>query len=127
MGIYYGETEKEALDAMARDAGYRDQEEATEVAGPFEGTVTPVEKTTTNERGNEMKEQNTWQQSDPNRWVKMVDGENWITLIFEGQEDYVAFDMRENKSSFNTRKIKSRTLRGAKIIATKTADVTRLL
>jgi hypothetical protein len=43
MGTYEGATEAEALDAMARDAGYRDQAEATDVVGPFEGTVEAVE------------------------------------------------------------------------------------
>ena len=39
MGIYQGETKADALDAMARDAGYKDQAEATTVAGDFDGTV----------------------------------------------------------------------------------------
>jgi hypothetical protein len=43
MGTFEGATEAEALDAMARDAGYRDQDEAAEVAGPFDGTVKEVE------------------------------------------------------------------------------------
>lgn len=42
MGVFEGETEAEALDAMARDAGYRDQAEASEVAGPWDGRVIPV-------------------------------------------------------------------------------------
>lgn len=46
MGIYEGETEADALDAMALDAGYRDQAHAAEVAGPFEGTVAEVERPT---------------------------------------------------------------------------------
>jgi hypothetical protein len=44
MGTYKGATEAEALDAMARDAGYRDSAEAAEVAGPFDGTVEAVER-----------------------------------------------------------------------------------
>lgn len=43
LGIYEGETEADALDAMARDAGYADEAEATRVVGrPFEGTVEVV-------------------------------------------------------------------------------------
>jgi hypothetical protein len=44
MGTFEGATEAEALDVMARDAGYRDSAEAAEVAGPFEGTVEAVEQ-----------------------------------------------------------------------------------
>lgn len=40
MGTYRGKTEQDALDAMARDAGYASQAEAEEVLGPFKGTVT---------------------------------------------------------------------------------------
>lgn len=41
MGVYEGETEQDALDAMARDAGYQDLSHADEVTGsPFRGTVT---------------------------------------------------------------------------------------
>ena len=36
LGVYEGETENDALDAMARDAGYRDYREASEVAGGSE-------------------------------------------------------------------------------------------
>ena len=43
MGTYTAETPAEALDAMARDAGYASAEEAAEVAGPFEGTVEVVD------------------------------------------------------------------------------------
>ncbi len=39
MGTYTAATTEEALDAMARDAGYAGAAEAAEVAGPFEGTV----------------------------------------------------------------------------------------
>jgi len=41
MGTYKGATEAEALDAMARDAGYRDYAEACEVSAG-ELTVTPA-------------------------------------------------------------------------------------
>lgn len=44
MGVFEGETREEALEAMARDAGYASLAEATEVAGPFEGTVEEVEE-----------------------------------------------------------------------------------
>src|SRR5690606_15602808 len=43
LGIYEAKTAEEALDAMARDACYRDAAHAAEVAGAFEGTVTEVE------------------------------------------------------------------------------------
>ena len=33
MGVYEGETEAEALDAMARDAGYADYADACDVTG----------------------------------------------------------------------------------------------
>lgn len=39
MGIFDGETPDEALDAMARDAGYKDQAEAEALVGPFTGLV----------------------------------------------------------------------------------------
>ena len=39
MGVYEGETKADALDAMARDAGYDSQAAAAEVAGPFDGTI----------------------------------------------------------------------------------------
>jgi hypothetical protein len=42
MGIYEGTSPDDALDAMARDAGYRDAADAAEVVGPFEGTVVEV-------------------------------------------------------------------------------------
>lgn len=42
MGIYEGETPADALDAMARDAGYKSQADAAAVAGPFTGTVVEV-------------------------------------------------------------------------------------
>lgn len=45
MGVYAGSTPAEALDAMARDAGYRDQVDAAEQVGAFEGTVVAVEET----------------------------------------------------------------------------------
>lgn len=42
MGQYKGANAAEALDAMARDAGYRDQADAAETAGAFEGSVTEM-------------------------------------------------------------------------------------
>jgi hypothetical protein len=40
MGVYEGETPADALDAMARDAGYKSQADATDSGiSPFEGTV----------------------------------------------------------------------------------------
>ena len=41
LGVYEGETREAALDAMARDAGYRDYAEACEVSAG-ELTVTPA-------------------------------------------------------------------------------------
>ena len=43
LGRYIGDSEAEALDAMARDAGYDSQAEAATDAGPFSGTVHEVE------------------------------------------------------------------------------------
>lgn len=42
MGIYHGETESDALEAMAFDAGY-ESFYAAETVGKFEGTVKEVE------------------------------------------------------------------------------------
>ncbi len=42
MGLYQGGSPQEALDALAREAGYCGREEAARVAGPFEGTVEVV-------------------------------------------------------------------------------------
>lgn len=44
MGIFDGETADEALDAMARDSGYKDQAHAESVVGPFTGRVVQVEE-----------------------------------------------------------------------------------
>ena len=42
MGTYAADSPDGALDAMSRDAGYRDQADAAEQAGPFTGTVIEV-------------------------------------------------------------------------------------
>ena len=42
MGTYDADSAGGALDAMARDAGYRDQAHAAEEVGLFDGTVTEV-------------------------------------------------------------------------------------
>lgn len=45
-GVYFGayeaETVADALNAMARDAGYRDADDAASQVGAFEGTITEV-------------------------------------------------------------------------------------
>lgn len=46
LGTYEAADADAALDAMARDAGYRDAEHAAEVAGPFEGRVTEIPSVT---------------------------------------------------------------------------------
>jgi len=42
LGVWSGATPADALDAMARDAGYENQADATAIAGPFDGTVERV-------------------------------------------------------------------------------------
>ena len=39
MGIYEATSPEDALDAMARDAGYQSQADAAEQVGSFDGTV----------------------------------------------------------------------------------------
>lgn len=39
LGVYEGNTESEALDAMARDAGYSDYAECCDVAPVIEGEI----------------------------------------------------------------------------------------
>ena len=40
LGYYKGIDTLDALDAMARDAGYTDYAESVEAVGPFDGTIT---------------------------------------------------------------------------------------
>jgi len=42
LGTYKGETAADALDAMAQDAGYRDQADAAQTVGAFDGKVEVV-------------------------------------------------------------------------------------
>lgn len=42
LGLYPGRSIADALDVMARDAGYASQEAASSVAGPFTGHVTYI-------------------------------------------------------------------------------------
>jgi hypothetical protein len=42
MGTYEAQGPRDALSAMARDAGYDSEDHAAEVAGPFEGIVENV-------------------------------------------------------------------------------------
>ena len=39
LGVYVGDSVADALDAMARDAGYASQETAMSAVGPFRGRV----------------------------------------------------------------------------------------
>lgn len=39
LGVFEGETEAEALDAMAQDAGYESQADAEEVVGAWDGVA----------------------------------------------------------------------------------------
>ncbi len=43
LGAYLGNTEREALEAMARDTGYSSLEDSELVTGVFEGVFIPVE------------------------------------------------------------------------------------
>jgi hypothetical protein len=43
MNVYTADSASEALDAMARDAGYADAAAAAREVGPFEGTIVDVE------------------------------------------------------------------------------------
>lgn len=43
MGTYEGEMVADALDAMARDAGYASAADAAATTGDFDGTVTEIE------------------------------------------------------------------------------------
>ena len=43
-GVYEAGSADEALDAMARDAGYASAADAAATVGPFEGTVTEEEE-----------------------------------------------------------------------------------
>lgn len=84
MGAYPGATPGEALDAMARDAGYADQAAAAAVAGPFDGEVKPEVIVCDYQTGHEL------------RWATLDDCQRALdadkdTGTFETSDGYVAY------------------------------------